>query len=623
MKVYVKKMFLLFVIVVLSLTALSLQVFASDDDIPSDGVPFDFDVIIDGETFDMKDFYLSTGHVGHLYFGTYPSGTKVTIKPKRFDGDDEFIYGTAASRANFVVDKKPSLMDIDTLEFLEEDSPVFDDVLILEEYPPLYASRAFDDYKKLRYQTFDVPSEYVLTESGNIEIVMEVRFKDRSRIEKRGSSFLLLINDGDGYVIPDFEITGVENNKDIIEARRLAGDKTVYFFGPDKAIIKDTSVIKGDVEIVDREWVISWNSSSSLSQLSQTSDIFNDKSNSEEIIVDLETPGIYTVNLKLTDQNGSIYTAQRALFAKEADVYLQALLYRIEDPHDLYLEYVSAGQIRTHADGTVEYSDFHESDGPKTKDDVLEYLDTLSSDKQELLTGLFSECELDIHADLDCSDRMNQLIEDFVEKNSEIDYYCDNFPDLTKYKVNELICLASRSLQNRKVFEGDGGGETAGYLRPDSQINRAEICAVLNKSKISMIGALVPESVENTKFSDLTKLANDDWVKTNASTCLEFQGYDDGTFRPNSNISLAEVLKVLLVLYGENSISDDNNIKNYCSELNSKEWYSGYMALAHEKGFLIELEDSCNPSFEVSRGDVIKMMFLMYKEYIYISPFEV
>jgi hypothetical protein len=609
------------------MAAASAPAFADENPFDSNGVPFDFDVSIGNSDFRLKDIpQVNKDYYGHIFLGTYESGTKLTFSPNRTPGDEDFIYEVSLYSCDNQLEEDywpPNFVDLDTLELIEEwqgdeREPV--------DIHPLYRSEDFSDlktdYTGGSYKTFDVPTEFTLYEQGCNKIGIDVREDERYSNKKRYFSFVVLTDDGPGDINPNIQVVkGEENNPQLLDVLKEYGDDATTFFGPDTVTIKDTSDVKG-LKVAKREWSVSW-MGYNYDVGARSSNIYKGP-NDKEIELELKSPGSYMVNLKLTDENGGTYTAQTSVNTPPVREYLSRIIYRIDDPFDAYLHDEAPAKTYTDEDGNKTVLETRPAEGPKDESAVLDHISTLSSEKREIMERLFNECEFNVDAEntIACSDEMDDLIKAYNENYKEVKFYCDHFPDLKNYKADQLICPAARALKDRKIFEGDGASsDTAGFLRPNEEINRIEICAVLNKSKISSVGKTVPGEVADTKFSDLKNFSASDWRKTNASVCNEFGGYDDGTFRPSANIKLAEVLKVLFLLYGEKEAENvAGELPNFCPDLRADTWYSGYLALAHKKGFLDEVDRNCDPGKEVTRGDVVKVMYLMFKDYLYISP---
>jgi len=121
-----------------------------------------------------------------------------------------------------------------------------------------------------------------------------------------------------------------------------------------------------------------------------------------------------------------------------------------------------------------------------------------------------------------------------------------SFKDTSGHLFEDEINL---QLQNNLV-----SGYQDATFRPDNSISRAEALKVLleNKFEVEVI-----DDFEN-EFSDVQEL---DWFFKyiqHASKHQIVNGYQDGSFRPNSPISIAESLKILFKVFEIEVIEDSN-----------------------------------------------------------------
>lgn len=107
------------------------------------------------------------------------------------------------------------------------------------------------------------------------------------------------------------------------------------------------------------------------------------------------------------------------------------------------------------------------------------------------------------------------------------------------------------------------GGYGDGTFRPNSELTRAEFCAMLGN-----VMALKPSSVLQSRFYDV---AETDWYAPIVHALYEkglLSGYDDGSFRPNNTISQQEVVTILsnlstqlnMYAYNRRNISPEEEI---------------------------------------------------------------
>lgn len=141
------------------------------------------------------------------------------------------------------------------------------------------------------------------------------------------------------------------------------------------------------------------------------------------------------------------------------------------------------------------------------------------------------------------------------------------FCGFTDVKVSSEYCV---DIHFAKLMGIVNGYDDATY-KPSLTINRAEFMKIALKSKefsswVTNQDFEVKSCDENNKlFSDVSSL---DWYCPYINTAIEY-GFIDGTkenFNPSQNITLAETLKVLLLIHGKNSSDSDPKSKIYDGE---------------------------------------------------------
>lgn len=134
-------------------------------------------------------------------------------------------------------------------------------------------------------------------------------------------------------------------------------------------------------------------------------------------------------------------------------------------------------------------------------------------------------------------------------------------------------------------------GMTETTFAPNKGVTRAELAKIVTKLRGIEDYA---ESVEYKKtFSDVSK---DDWFYPYviiASDLEMINGYEDGTFKPNKEVTYAELIAILLRNLGYTNITEDS----------PNGWYWNYVAKMRE----LELNDNVgefNYTMPAKRGDV-------------------
>ena len=104
---------------------------------------------------------------------------------------------------------------------------------------------------------------------------------------------------------------------------------------------------------------------------------------------------------------------------------------------------------------------------------------------------------------------------------------------------SDIDSIAGREYIEKFAESGFINGYEDGTFQPNNYITRAEISQILANFNITL-------SFEETEFSD-----TDGWYKeaiTKASENGFINGYEDGTFKPNNNITRYEMIKIVSML---------------------------------------------------------------------------
>lgn len=118
-------------------------------------------------------------------------------------------------------------------------------------------------------------------------------------------------------------------------------------------------------------------------------------------------------------------------------------------------------------------------------------------------------------------------------------------------------------------------GYDDGTFKPDNNVTRAEFTAMLLRTR--GMGSVGSTSLENPPFPDVTT-SDVSWAIANIRTAREMgiiNGYDDGTFKPNNNVSYEEAVKMIVCALGYGEMGTEGAF-----------WYSRYLMTAQSLGFL-------------------------------------
>jgi hypothetical protein len=153
-----------------------------------------------------------------------------------------------------------------------------------------------------------------------------------------------------------------------------------------------------------------------------------------------------------------------------------------------------------------------------------------------------------------------------------------SYPDIVNPTINAAVDYLSD--------QGIVSGYPDGTYKPTNPIVRAEVAALIIKAY-----AQLDYSITRTQFSD----ANNHWAMAYIGTISKLglvSGYPDGTFKPDRQVSYAELFTILINSMGLKSQLD-----------NSLNWPLNYTKLAGERGLTVGLSTT-NWNSLANRGDV-------------------
>jgi len=135
------------------------------------------------------------------------------------------------------------------------------------------------------------------------------------------------------------------------------------------------------------------------------------------------------------------------------------------------------------------------------------------------------------------------------------------------------------------------------------------ICLMLTTTVYASIPYDSNPDMSGVKFSDVT---NKHWAKSliyklSAQKSKIFNGYSDGTFRPDQNMSRAEYITALVRTVGYEPTYD---IKASYKDVPSEHWASKYIGMAQQKGIIEagDYGDTLKPDEIISRFEACKML---------------
>lgn len=183
------------------------------------------------------------------------------------------------------------------------------------------------------------------------------------------------------------------------------------------------------------------------------------------------------------------------------------------------------------------------------------------------------------------------------------------FPDVRDNHVN---ANSINTLYKNKVINGYPDGT----FKPDGEINRAEL------TKMIVITKIKPDSSKyNNCFTDVKK----EWFAPYICYAKEkgwVQGYKDGKFKPESNISRVEAIKIILeVLFSAKIDSREKLMDKTVLDVELDEWYGKYFIFADNRKLLDKqhIEKSTTgysyfPNKNITRKEVAELIYRATKK---------
>lgn len=148
-------------------------------------------------------------------------------------------------------------------------------------------------------------------------------------------------------------------------------------------------------------------------------------------------------------------------------------------------------------------------------------------------------------------------------------------------------------------------GYDDGTFKPDALITRAEFAKII--AVISGREDFQGEPSQKNLFSDVD---SEHWALNYILYCAGLEivnGYEDGTFKPNDNISFAEAVKMCLTVIGYNRL-----ITNM-----GDNWYEPWIDLAYE--YKITDSKDKNPDNKITRVEVAEIVSKTINLPLYIT----
>lgn len=151
-------------------------------------------------------------------------------------------------------------------------------------------------------------------------------------------------------------------------------------------------------------------------------------------------------------------------------------------------------------------------------------------------------------------------------------------------------------------------GYQSGEMKPDQAITRAELTKVILETlDVSMSGRRFSGRFNDVQSRDWY------WKYVEKAADLEIiQGYSDGSFRPNQNVSRAEALSIILRAFDIPSRSS----QKIFSDVPRGQWFYDAVATAYEFGLIKGYDDgSFRPHNSITRGEAAKIAYLASQKF--------
>lgn len=117
--------------------------------------------------------------------------------------------------------------------------------------------------------------------------------------------------------------------------------------------------------------------------------------------------------------------------------------------------------------------------------------------------------------------------------------------------------------------------------------------------------AFASETEGKTGFSDIDE---SHWAYAGIEKLVEagiIEGYTDGTFNPEGNITRAELVKIVNLIY---SYTDKQDFANL-SDIKPEDWFYDHVLIAQKAGYIIGFEDGTfRPNDDITREQLCKII---------------
>ncbi|PIQ77743.1 hypothetical protein COV82_03065 [Candidatus Peregrinibacteria bacterium CG11_big_fil_rev_8_21_14_0_20_46_8] len=173
----------------------------------------------------------------------------------------------------------------------------------------------------------------------------------------------------------------------------------------------------------------------------------------------------------------------------------------------------------------------------------------------------------------------------------------------TDVDVNNKYFAALKALKADNLVAGYGDGS----FRPTNTVTRAEAITFI----LRVVDKELRENVPNI-FPDVESSA---WYVRFIATAFDLgfvKGHPDGTFKPDSNVTIAEFFTMLFEA-AEADVDPQITIA-LTGQYDPNEWYAPYIQEAMKKGVLGVFEGVTSPDRLVTRGEIAQVIYTLRQQ---------
>jgi len=153
--------------------------------------------------------------------------------------------------------------------------------------------------------------------------------------------------------------------------------------------------------------------------------------------------------------------------------------------------------------------------------------------------------------------------------------------------------------------DGIISGYGDGTFKPDNEINRVEALKLILESA----GKEIISTEEDLGFSDVS---NDAWYINYIETGLEnkiISGYEDGTFKPEETVNLAEAMK-MLVNTNELMPIQPSDEEEFFADADKTAWYAPYINYGSQNGLIYaDQNNNISPAHPLTRAELAYIIY--------------